>query len=258
MRCLHLAPASEARSVLRAGLRPTRWHLQGQPEPVRGIFCLPLLRDRWTTYQWLRELSQWKRQRVVAVTFRLPDEEPVWVGRFSQPHQLLRATQAAAWIEQNPAGAEMIVDRAVDSRDLLHVREVPQLWGWTSYPEKPPGGELPEKGHPLRQRRLRRLYQDARLMLRQSSSETEMLSALAAMTQAAEIDGSRFSAAPLRHSAVSYWPSVRGTTARLLRLFHRREAAPLLRLLCDDREAWVREEAQRSLRWAFAGCRERP
>lgn len=100
------------------------------------MYCVPVLSDFWTTLQWLRELRRRHDERMVAVTFRVPDEERVHVGRYDLPHVESSAAECAAWVRKNPAGAEVVLARSVRKRELVGVREITQLVGWTNVPEK--------------------------------------------------------------------------------------------------------------------------
>lgn len=96
---------------------------------------MPVLADFWTTYQWLRELRSFHDERMVAVYFKLPDDELVHVGRYGQPHETITATAASAWVTQNPAGAQIVVPHGIAAKQIVRVVEPPQLVGWTEVPD---------------------------------------------------------------------------------------------------------------------------
>lgn len=96
---------------------------------------MPVLADFWTTYQWLRELRRFHDERMVAVYFKLPDDELVHVGRYAQPHQTITATAASVWVKNNPAGAQIVVPHDIAAKHIVRVVEPPQLVGWTEVPD---------------------------------------------------------------------------------------------------------------------------
>ena len=128
MRLVHLAPASQDRSIRRTGIAGTRATLVATAGPTvalrSAVFAMPVVSDFWTTFQWLRELRRGHDQRIVAVYFRVSDDEIVHVGRYGQPHGAMTAAAAAAWVVKSPAGAEVVVPHRVAAKDVLAIRHV--------------------------------------------------------------------------------------------------------------------------------------
>jgi len=62
MRFVHLAPASQARRIARAGLGGAGASVvtgESQTTIVRNaVYAMPVVASFWTTYQWLRELRR--------------------------------------------------------------------------------------------------------------------------------------------------------------------------------------------------------
>lgn len=102
MRLVHLAPLSIERSIRRAGLTARKVALLVSPDGASvntgAVYAMPVVPDFWTTYQWLRELRRWHDERMVAVYFRVQDDEPVYVGRYGQQQRIMKAAAAAAWV----------------------------------------------------------------------------------------------------------------------------------------------------------------
>ena len=145
MRFLHLAPAARERSIRRSGLAGARASFPDEAGAAlvlpRAVYAMPVVPDFWTLHQWTREMRRRNGERLVAVHFRLPDDEPVHVGRYAQPHRLLPAAAAARWVMDHPEGAEIVVPRKVTRREVVAVRQAPQLVGWVQSPdEKDPFG----------------------------------------------------------------------------------------------------------------------
>jgi hypothetical protein len=144
MRLVHLAPESAERAIRRSGLRGKKANVSTAPSTTvvleRAVYAMPVVADFWTTFQWLRELRRGHDERLVAVYFRVPDNEPVYFGRYNEPHLARTAGAAAAWVLENPAGAQVVVPRSVAAKEVVAVRRVKQLVGWTDVPE--PGKKL--------------------------------------------------------------------------------------------------------------------
>ncbi|MFC7647571.1 hypothetical protein ACFQX6_48985 [Streptosporangium lutulentum] len=64
------------------------------------MFCLPILPSYQLTHQWARELKRSGQRTLTAVDFRVPDDEPVFVGHYGRAHAELSSTEAAALIAE--------------------------------------------------------------------------------------------------------------------------------------------------------------
>lgn len=129
---VHLTPAVHAARVRRGGLKAA-----GHGER-RGVFLFPVLPSYTLTHQWLRELARRPGPRgLVAVHVRLPDAEPVTVGRYSDREparvtvaEAVRRVAAAA----DARGWEVFLPRSVDRAEVRHIRAVRQVNGWRYRP----------------------------------------------------------------------------------------------------------------------------
>ncbi|MFF3840129.1 HEAT repeat domain-containing protein [Streptomyces sp. NPDC001930] len=129
---VHLTPAVHSARVRRSGLKAAghaRW---------RGVFLFPVLPSYTLTHQWLRELARRPGPRgLVAVHVRLPDDEPVTVGRYSD-HQPPRVSAAEAVRRVADAddcrGWEVFLPRSVAPSEVRHIRPVRQVNGWRYRP----------------------------------------------------------------------------------------------------------------------------
>lgn len=132
---VHVTSEDVAKNARRTGLRVTRRHTR----PSRGVFAMPVTPSFQITHQWVREMKLWHRRggSIVGVYFRIPDAEPVWVGRYNQQHEQMTAAQAAAHImsQTTMTGVEVIIPRRIVPKEILRVRKLPQLVGWRHYPE---------------------------------------------------------------------------------------------------------------------------
>ena len=93
---VHLTLHSNVASIRRGGigLRKRRFR-------PRGVYAMPVTRNYYVSHQWLRELRRHGGGTIVAVYFRVPDDEP---GRWAlqQPvrrHDPRRIRRAAAGSE---------------------------------------------------------------------------------------------------------------------------------------------------------------
>src|SRR5690349_11856298 len=108
---VHLAPATEAAAVRRGGIRPSRH----RGLAARGVFAMPVLPSYVLTHQWGRELRRRGHRSTVAVHFRVPDDEDVWVGHYGRDPVRATAAGAAAIVlaAPDPRGYEGFVPRQV-------------------------------------------------------------------------------------------------------------------------------------------------
>jgi hypothetical protein len=116
----HLTSANDAASIRRTGIKAVSL---GRGTP-RGVFCMPRLPDYFASHQWLRELKRRGQRTIVAVDFRLPSDEPVWVGRFHEQHRGIDAR-----------GFEVVVPRSIRRDEILRVRTPSQVLGWRYSPD---------------------------------------------------------------------------------------------------------------------------
>lgn len=139
VRLVHLAPDSLKRRIERSGLRghPGRFDVTGvgETEEPEVIFAMPMLEDFSATHQWVREMRRWQRGRLIAVHFRVPDDEDVLVGRYGPRKDRLRVGEAVSTIRASPWGKEVVVCRRVAAKDIVAIRDVRQDVGWVETPD---------------------------------------------------------------------------------------------------------------------------
>ncbi|MCC9312251.1 HEAT repeat domain-containing protein [Kitasatospora sp. RB6PN24] len=131
---VHLASEANAVRIRRAGVRAASRRADG----TRGLFCFPVLPSYTLTHGWLRELSRSQgRRNLVAVQLRLPDGEPVAVGRYGRPPEAVTAAEAVRRIAglPDPRGWEVFVPRAVTPAEVHRIRPVRQSVGWRYWPD---------------------------------------------------------------------------------------------------------------------------
>jgi hypothetical protein len=130
---VHLAPASRVPLIRRNGIGRLRRAGGGRPG---GLFAVPVTRNFYVSHQWLRELKRRGQGPIAAVYFRVPDEEPVWVGHYNQAHQPMTAAEAVAEFLSSEAreGWQVVIPRRISAREIHRVRSVPQVVGWRYQP----------------------------------------------------------------------------------------------------------------------------
>lgn len=130
---VHLAAAGDVAHIRRVGLSARRSRAS-----TRGIFAMPLLPDFYASHQWLREVKRWSAgSTIVAIDFRIPDDEMVLVGHYSEPHLELQVSEAVRVIMDaaDARGYEILVSRSIGARDIHRIRGVPQVVGWRYSPD---------------------------------------------------------------------------------------------------------------------------
>lgn len=261
MRLLHLTPVTRSAAILRGGIsaQPTRIEIAGQSK-IRGVYAMPIVADFWTTYQWLRELRSEHGQRMVAVHFRIPDDEAVHVGCYWKTHHTTTAAEAAAWVMANPKGAEVVVPRKIDKKEILRVVEPRQLVGWTKSPDPLPTalcvcfGCL-GSGDPKFMRRLRAAYARGWEVVRRATDVEGLLGGLRDLDEPLSRAKGRIGFDSLHRLRRHADPSVRRLVADLLGHGTEKQVRDVLvALLEQDGDEGVRENAAESL-IKVLGCR---
>ena len=121
---VHVTAAKLGPKIARSGL-------------IAGAYAFPVLESFTLTHQWTREILKWKRQPMIGVYFRIPDEAPVRFGRYGRPMQNAPACRAVGEIRQEPdtRGFQIIVERAVKGRDIARITPLRGVVGWRHFPD---------------------------------------------------------------------------------------------------------------------------
>lgn len=256
MRFVHLAPEAHARGIERGGIagRPTTVPTEADPIELRdAVYAMPVVADYGTTFQWTREMRRVHGTRMVAVHFRVPDDETVHVGRFGQPHRVVNASAAAPWVEANPRGAEVIVARRIEAREVVAVRAIDQRVGWAESPET--DGRVAcvcpaclGRGDPKFMRRIRAAAERAHDAVRGATNDDELARALGSFEMPLERAPGRFDTSVLYRYVAHPSARVRRSVTWLLGYLREdpRSYAALLGML-GDADPEVRDGAVESL-----------
>jgi len=160
---VHLAPEARVSLIRRNGIRRLR---RPWGEFPGGVFAVPVTRSFYISHQWLRELKRRNMGPIAAIYFRIPDEEQVWVGHYSQAHKWMTAAEAVAEFigSESREGWEVVVPRRVEASEIHRIRRLTQVVGWRykpgSHGSKPCGCDFCQRGE-YGGKRLREKYNDA-------------------------------------------------------------------------------------------------
>lgn len=134
---VHIADERDAQAIRRSGLTlpKQRWRADENACFKRGVFALPLIEDFMLSHQWVRELKRRGHRAAVGIYFWVPDDEPVWAGRYHESKVLIPARDAAARLrDERVWGYEVIIPRSIRAADIRTMRAVPAV-GWRFFPE---------------------------------------------------------------------------------------------------------------------------
>ncbi|MFI6996434.1 HEAT repeat domain-containing protein [Nocardia sp. NPDC050175] len=125
---VHLTPEKNARRIRRAGIATSGYG--------GGVFCMPVMPSYVLSNQWLRELRRGGQRLIVAVHFRISDNELVRVGHYSAAGTEMTAAEAVSLIlhAEDARGYEIVVPRPIAPAELHRVRHVRQVTGWRYHP----------------------------------------------------------------------------------------------------------------------------
>ena len=130
---VHLTAESRLPRIRRSGISRLR---KAAGVSHEGVFAVPVTRNFYASHQWLRELKQRNQGPIAGVYFRIPDDQPVWVGHYGQSHALMTAAEAVALFMQSddPMGWEVVIPCRVDANQIHKIRLLPQVIGWRYFP----------------------------------------------------------------------------------------------------------------------------
>lgn len=131
---VHLAPAKLERKIRRSGVRPGDGLFGGYKS--RTVYCFPVLESYTLTHQWTREILKWRRQPLIGVYFRVPDDEAVQFAELNKPLRVLPAAEAVGVIRSapDPRGFEVLLNRPIEKKDIQRIAPVRGIVGWRHSP----------------------------------------------------------------------------------------------------------------------------
>jgi hypothetical protein len=100
---VHITNEDETESVRRSAIKIGKYR--------DGVYAMPVLQNFIVSNQWLRELKRRVSgsRTLLAIHFRIPDTETVYMGHYSQEHVEVTAAEAAGAImhAEDPLGMEI-------------------------------------------------------------------------------------------------------------------------------------------------------
>ncbi len=138
VRLVHIAPESQRARIRANGIRATRVleALLGGGHN-RAVWAFPVLASYTLTHSWGRELKRGGAHALVAVSFRIDDDEPVYARHFSNAPAGMTAASAVDLIRAavDPRGYEIIVPRRIAPSEITTIKVLPKAIGWRYWPE---------------------------------------------------------------------------------------------------------------------------
>lgn len=132
---VHLAPQKLIGRIRRVGIRPGEALFGAGKTDV--VFAFPVLQSYTLTHQWTRELMKWRRQPMVGVYFRVPDEEPVEFGHFNRTVEHFTAALAVGEIRKavDPRGYQIVLRRPIERKEIARIAPIRGVVGWRHFPD---------------------------------------------------------------------------------------------------------------------------
>ncbi len=134
---VHLAPAKLESKIRRGGIRPGEGLFGGYKSDA--VYAFPVLPNYTITHQWTREVMKWRRQPLVGVYFRVPDDEVIEFGHFNGGRKLLKvpASIAAGAVRRaaDARGFEIILRRPIERKEITRIASVRGVVGWRHTPD---------------------------------------------------------------------------------------------------------------------------
>ncbi len=124
---VHVTAENLAKRIARNGITP-----------VRGfVWAFPILESYTLTHSWSREMKRTGRTTLSAISFRVHDDEMVFVRHYREQRRAMTAAEAVGYIRgrPDPRGYEIMLSRRVNPGEIVRVRVLPKAIGWRYYPE---------------------------------------------------------------------------------------------------------------------------
>jgi len=117
---IHIADKNDEQAILRNGIKASK-----RRSGARGVYATPVVQDFAITHQWARELKRRGVRTLVCVRFKIPDDQPVLVGKYNGEKLEMTATEAigAVLSHTDPMGLEVIIPRKITAKEIM--RDVP-------------------------------------------------------------------------------------------------------------------------------------
>ena len=128
---IHVADERKEQAILRNGIKLIR-----RRSGLNGVYVMPVLPNFTSTHQWARELKRRPIRSLVCVQFRIPDDEPVLVGKYNEEKLKMTAAEAGETVlkHSDPMGLEVVIPRKIYPKEIMRTYAAPRITGWRYYP----------------------------------------------------------------------------------------------------------------------------
>lgn len=132
---VHIAPAKLEAKIRRSGIKPGAGLFGGYQSDL--IYAFPVLASHTLTHQWTREILKWRRQPLVGVYFRVPDDEIIEFAHYQSALVQLPAAAAVGEVRilRDPRGFEFVLRRPVARKDITRIAPLRGVIGWRHMPD---------------------------------------------------------------------------------------------------------------------------
>ena len=126
---VHISKAENEKSILRSGIKP------GKHSNI--VYFMPHLKEFLISHQWARELKRFGIKNFIAVDFKIPNNEEIWFGRYTDGHKKLALNKAIRMYmdTDDKLGYEFFIERKIEPKEILKTRSIRKPMGWRYEPE---------------------------------------------------------------------------------------------------------------------------
>jgi hypothetical protein len=132
---VHLCEEKNLKTIISNGIKTSKIHYNNIKS---GVFCMPVINDFYASHQWLREIKhQKKSNNIIAVYFKIPDDEIVYCGKYSEEGKYVKSNIACKmFIDLDDRfGFQVIIPRKVLKNEVHKSKSFPQIIGWRYFPK---------------------------------------------------------------------------------------------------------------------------
>jgi len=132
---VHFTEENNKESIIKNGIKLVTIHYENIN---KGVFCMPVIPDFYATHQWVRELKQYKSgNEIIAVYFKIPDEELVFCGKYNEAIIETKASDSHnKFINlDDKMGFQTIIKRKILPNEIKKIKNIPQIIGWRHFPK---------------------------------------------------------------------------------------------------------------------------
>ena len=182
---VHITSVENDKSICQSGIKLGKYN--------NIVYFMPHMKEYLISHQWARELKRSGIKNFIAVDFKIPTEETIWFGKYTEGHKELPLKEAIELFMslEDKLGYEFFIERKIEAKEVMKVRHIPKPMGWryepASHGKEPcpcpmciqPGGyktnKLKEKHKATYSRK------EAREILLHSNAEDELNEAISCM-----------------------------------------------------------------------------